>query len=99
MTRRPMDRFDRAQRWDLATAAVDRMRAAQMEMTSGRRRQRGGQLAAERLEADELIVLEHQPRDAVEQRAGIRMERVRVDVSCGADLDDSAEIHDSDAIR
>src|SRR5438445_7672471 len=99
MTRGPMRGHDLAQRRDLGPAAIDRMRTAQMEMATGRGRERRGQLPADRLEADEFVILEHQLRNAVEQGARIRVERLRVGAPRGAELDDPPEIHDGDAIR
>src|SRR4051812_2808926 len=93
-----MRRFDLAQRRDRGPAAIDRMRTAQMEMAAGRRRQRGRQLAADCLEADDLVVLEHDSWNAVEQRARIRMGRTRIDPPRLGNLDDAPEIHDGNAV-
>ncbi len=91
-------RRDRAQERALDTAAVEGARTARMEMTARRRGKRRGQFAADRLEADVAIVVEDELGHGVEQRLGVGMVGLRVDLLRFAELDDAAEIHDGDAV-
>jgi hypothetical protein len=79
-------------------AFVARIRAAQVEMAARRRRQRRGQFAFDGLERRDLVGIEAQGRHAVEQGACVGMTRASKDVFGGADFDQTAQIHDRDAV-
>src|SRR5262245_58789043 len=99
MARGPMSGFDLAQLWNLAAAEIDCMRTALMEMTAAWRRQRRRELAADRLEADDLVVGEHELRNAVEERARIGVKWIGIGAPRVADFDDAAKVHDGNAVR
>ena len=96
MTGRGAPGRDRLQRRPLDLAARHRERAARMEMAAGRRIERRGDLALDRLEAAPADV---DPRHLLEQGAGVGMVRPGEQRLGRRGLHDAAEIHDHHPIR
>src|SRR5438270_8586535 len=88
-------RRDLAQAGSLCPAAIERARAAGMEMASGGRRERRGNLAADRhVAAMARIDAWH----LLYERDRIRMVRPRIELGRGTGLDDAPEVHDDDSV-
>ena len=89
------------ERWRLDAADLRRVPAAGMEPASARRVDRAWHLALEddALAARSLVPLvRFDHRDRRQQSLGVGMDRTRVEVVDGGDLDDDAEVHHGDAV-
>src|SRR5262245_25363435 len=86
---------DLAQQWPFDLTPRHRVRAARMEVAAGGRRERGGNFATDR---DESLMPDVEARDLREQRLGVRMVWLRVDLRGRRRLDDASEVHDYDAV-
>ena len=79
-------------------AALDRDRATRMEDATRGRIDRARHLAFDRPELAGLLDAGVGHRHRGEERLGIRVERIVEELVAGRQLDDTAEIHDRDAL-